>query len=383
MHPSMRVLEHALEGAAARANNAGRWDNPELSVEIRDERFDGGSAVGTLEAVIMQPLPLSGRTRLARMTAEQERAIKLREITERRRLLAFNTENAVNDWLNASATIAEVREALAASRELLDFLQQQVERGEASSLDAAAMEIDVLEGEWALQQAKSQARQAWRGLSSAIGRDAPQDDPPESLSIEMLPEPTIEEPVDAVLERRPDLQIAALQNELTASHTALARARRWQDVAAGLIVESGYGGDEDVTTLGAGFSLPLPLWNRNTSEVDEALTREAIADAEYRQHRFYAAAGIMDARNDWLDARKRLDMMKDRLLPGEEQRQAAIRTAYEKGELGFVELRQARENWVRLRAEKRQAEAALRAATARLRFIQADYQKQTLEHTKE
>jgi cobalt-zinc-cadmium efflux system outer membrane protein len=380
-HPAIKVAEKNVEGNQGLRDVAGRWDDPSLAVEFRDDRFDGGDGAGSVEAVFSQPVPLAGRTRFERAVREQELSLAHWALADLRRRLAYDVERAHNAWVAATETAGDDKDILAINQELVAFLKHQVERGEASALDVGAMEVIAHEVTLDLLRAESGARAALRDLHRAMGLGVGQAKPSSLALWDPLPDPSDEASIEVIMDRRPDVQLAELRLAMAGEQIRLERARRWQDADVGLIVESSYGGDADATLLGAGISLPMPLWNRNAPAVAEAAMRESVEAGELNRIRFDAAAEIADSRAVWRDAREHYRSLNESLLPAEEERQAAIRKGYEQGLLGLIELRQAQERWIRLRSDMRSSRAAIREAAARLRFVQADYEtfRQTIQ----
>ena len=85
--------------------------------------------------------------------------------------------------------------------------------------------------------------------------------------------------------KRPDLQAAILDTEAAETATALERARTRDDIE--IILSAGIERTEDAPegfdnegTIGIGFKIPLPLWNKNEGAIEEANARRARKEKE-------------------------------------------------------------------------------------------------------
>ena len=74
-----------------------------------------------------------------------------------------------------------------------------------------------------------------------------------------------------------ELRIRQVELEQQGFKTSLARNERFPGVTVGPFYSQEKAGDKE-TTAGIGISMPLPLWNRNTGNIETAKVREQQAE---------------------------------------------------------------------------------------------------------
>ncbi len=110
---------------------------------------------------------------------------------------------------------------------------------------------------------------------------------------------------------------------------ALEIAKQWPD----LVLGPGWAEEDAEPRLTLGFSLPLPLWNRNMRAIAEAeATRELRADA-LRSSLERALQALAIARTRHRAATERRARLVDQLLPLAERQLVDARTLAERGDL--------------------------------------------------
>jgi outer membrane protein, heavy metal efflux system len=318
----------------------GRLSNPEAAFELKhDPRFEEGSVGVALD----QKFPLTARLRLER--ALSEKAVSAAELevrdAERGRIAEAQTLAVKLLSLDQQRALRQKQSALAG--ELADFITKRADKGEMSALDASQAQLDT-------QRIMQQARQLETERIALVGQLKPLLglSASDSLSVSgTLPVPAKHTGRPGI-ERRSDYQLSKLREESAQTEIELARARKWEDMRAGLFLEGERMEDapEGLTRtgfFGLRFSLPLPLWNKNEGEIQEksagaqraVLETKALASAI--ENETAAARSEMDAH-----ARLAADT-KDKLLPLVVQQSEKLQKAYEQGQADLLTVLRVRE----------------------------------------
>lgn len=233
------------------------------------------------------------------------------------------------------------------------------------------MLIDSQQAELELRQLDAQDAALTGEIKPLLGLNAR-----DSLTlVRVLPAPSS---VRAGSEDRPDLERARIEEEAAAVALDLARARKWEDVGVGLMVERGRSEDapdglSNDTMIGLRFRLPLPLWNNNDGEIAEKAARRARA-AEETQAVAARIAHEAAAAHTEMQAHARLaSETREKLLPLLLQQVERLESAYSVGETDLITL-------LRTRDQRFKLEAAALAATRDYHLTRARYRAATATH---
>lgn len=338
-----------VERARARLRQAGLRPNPALDFEQTNGVFNSPGERNTSVGLSL-PLELGGQRRSRIDLAQAEFAAAEAEVADRERRL-----------------VAEVRaayaEALAALRELgitgqlnnLDVQTARVVEARVSEGDAAPLELNLLRVEVdrlrarrALVEGRLQA--ALLRVKSLTG--IPVGEPlrlREGLDVALLPAPpaSLEAAVEIALRTRPDLRLAALNEEVAQTGLRLARAQGRPEVTA----FTRYAQNQstfDETPIGVltdrdklftyGVTITLPVFNRNQGAKAEAET--AIAQAKQRR-RFIEAvvrAEVASAYARYQAAGQSITIFEQGVIARSNENIQAIRGAYQIGAFRVTDL---------------------------------------------
>jgi cobalt-zinc-cadmium efflux system outer membrane protein len=364
--PELKAARLAVEEARGRLLGAGRLSNPTLSLEHQGE---SGLSPRTTGLAIDQSLPLTKRLRLERHLSAQmveAAALEVRDL-ERRRIAEAQGLVVRLLALEQQRTLRERQSALA--KELADFAKERSAQGEISPLDAAQALVDSQRALLAGRTLQTERVVLLGELKRLLGVPAGED-----LSVAGAL-PALEMPAAAGgWGQRPDLQGARLREEAARTDADLAKARKWEDLTAGLFAAKESqgipgGGRDHADYVGFRISLPLPFWNKNEGQIEEkeAGTRRAALETEALAAEIgneAAAAREEMAAHAALAAETRAT-----LLPAVREQAERLEAAYKVGETDLLSVLRAREQLIELEA------AALGSARdfhlARVRYEEA------------
>jgi outer membrane protein, heavy metal efflux system len=338
-----------VERARARLRQAGLRPNPALDFEQTNGIFNSPGERNTSVGFSL-PLELGGQRKGRINLAQAEFAAAEAEVADRERRL-----------------VAEVRaayaEALAALRELgitgqlnnLDVQTARVVEARVSEGDAAPLELNLLRVEVdrlrarrALVEGRLQA--ALLRVKSLTG--IPVGEPlrlREVLDVALLPAPpaSLEAAVEIALRTRPDLRLAALNEEVAQIGLRLARAQARPEVTA----FTRYAQNQstfDETPIGVltdrdklftyGVTITLPVFNRNQGAKAEAQT--TIAQAKQRRQFIEAVvrAEVASAYARYQAAGRSITIFEQGVIARSNENIQAIRGAYQIGAFRVTDL---------------------------------------------
>lgn len=290
--PETRAGAAEVAVRASELTQAGAWPNPTLEVRADNTLGleDGRNGTDLTQIALSQPLAFA---RLSRQRRQAESRLHTAQAMNREQRL--RTENAaahafhVAQFRSARLRLAEERlriaDELATGRDgdrdrlvrylaPIERLRLKVTREQALQMTANA------EGEYS--EALSQLR-----TLLALAPDA------EPVLPELAPvtAPRTLAELQAALERHAALVAAEATLEAARAGIDVARSRRYADLALNLFRERDFLGGARRDVTGIGVSLELPLWNRGTAQVEQAVQEVHKAEAD------------RDARRRELDAR--------------------------------------------------------------------------------
>lgn len=362
-NPQLAAARLRIEEARGRLLGSGRLSNPTFEAEYLQNVRAPERAV---EVAFVQRFPVTARLRLEKNVSRIQLAAAEAEVRDAERKLIADARGVAVKLLALSAQREVRRQQLANSRDQTEFISKRVERGEASSLDVAQLELEADQLQVELLQLDTSRATMLGELRPLLGIAA--DEPLEITGALASPGGI---PMPGGEEHRPDLQAARLTADAAAQAVALARTRRWEDVGVGLIgsgerTEDAPDGLSNDYFIGVRLSLPLPLWNRNEGQIAEAeaaATRmEKEADALALGIRSEAAA----LRAEMAALAKLIAEMDAKLLPKATQVEEQLRAAYDAGQLSFSEALRARAR--RLELAQRRVDALRDYHLARVRY---------------
>jgi cobalt-zinc-cadmium efflux system outer membrane protein len=343
--PDLRAAREAVAAARARERQANALLNPTLSYG-REQTSRSGQSNAQDIAQLEQPLEIRGQRRARRETARLRGEVADARLTAAERLLDYDVARAYATIAAAARRAALADEAATAFIEAGRVTTQRLAAGDVSGYAARRLQLEAVR--YAAQRADAMLalRAARIELATVVGVAPDSMTPPPVTVLGIAttePLPPLDSLRVSALVSRPELRALTLEAAATAAEARLAAAERipTPTLSAGYKRESVNPGGSG-TTMGlhgfvAGFSLPLPVFDRRRASIEAAgadtRRREAETDALRRRVRLeveaaYAALGAVDAQ---------LELLRPQL--GENARLAlrAGQAAYAEGEITLVE----------------------------------------------
>lgn len=354
----LRALEKDTERAGALADQAGRWDNPDLSLSY-GPTTQGGERGHTLEAAVRQPVPLFGRKSLAATAARHRvEAAGLETLTGRMLVRATVTTLAYR-----LAAVAEESSHTAHRRAsiqaVVKFLSTRPQVTPNQLVEKSLIESRVREIEDDLIGVEAERARLWSALNVYLGLDTPVEPAIDWSKMPALPE---REALWAqVAERNPELRLRSTLVASAVTEERLARAKAYPDVRLGASYAEENAEFPQRTYLGT-LELSLPLLDRG-QDTRRAAKAEREAETLRLEHtRRELTARFAQAWTTVEQARKRVALYTDGLPKRSE-------AEMERGERGWRRGQVATPAFLEL--EHQTHAQALRYYSARVEYVQA------------
>lgn len=368
-NPSLQAHRAEVRARDAEITQAATRPNPEWDFEI--ENFGGTGSVSGLDGAeittaLTQPLEIGGkrpkRTRVAEVEAEAQRA----ELQSKEREIATAADRAFTTLLEAREIRILSEGNLARAEENLASLQAMLEAGERGRIDVNKASIAVSEARELLAESRANEAIASSELSGTWGGGGSKITATGSLSA--TGESVLTMPVKTV-SGHPAMRRAELQWSLAKATHDLEMAKRYSDIKIG-------GGVRELRAEGetaavVGFSVPLPVFNRNQGNIRAAEERVARAEAERRAVESELRTQFEKLSTELLAAKSRVTEFDSSTVEAARQALQDTSEAYAAGKASLLEVLDARKTLFDIEVGRTRALADLvRAHNALKTFTQ-------------
>lgn len=330
-HPSLRAAASevaAQEGALAQA---GALPNPELELLREGQRPE----TRTTTAQLAIPFELGGKRAARVAAARQEGQLAALELAALRAKLRADAAAAFHEVLAAGERQRLAQELVALAGSAADAAGRRVAAGKISPVEAtkarvahAGARIDALQAGRDLEAARIRLAALWGG--------DPRNIEVEATAALALPAAVPLERLLEQVEAAPALRRSRAQVGHRQALVGVEKARRVPDLT--LILGARREGPDHRNQGVVGVSLPLPLFNRNSGALREALHRADKAHGELDAERVRVKAELAQAHARLEAALQEAALIDSEILPGAQQAYQAARRGFELGKFSFLDL---------------------------------------------
>ena len=263
------------------------------------------------------------------------------------RRLVFEVRARFVRTLVAGERLRLARENLTHYRETVRVSRERADAGEISAAEFDKIALEQRGFEHEVADAEIERREAVAELLPLLGLDVADLVPVGELRLPAARTDT-DTLVSEALRRRPDLTAAERAAEAAEAALRLARAERWPNVTVGVQ----YTHDEFqvagnlANSLGANFSLPLPLVNRNQGEIQRAEAEALIARHEVQKLRLGIPQEVRTAVTSYTVAGERVRRFEQAFLRQSEDARRAAEVSYREGAISLLEFVEAERTFI-------------------------------------
>lgn len=217
-----------------------------------------------------------GRKRQRRMDAARDAtAVTQAQVSDAERMLVFNVAQQFIQAQLAQSTLEFAQQDLDSFQKTVKIGEEQYRVGDISEGDLLKIKVQLLQFQTDVSSARVAKVQALASLRQLLGFDAVPADYRIEGEFQYQPLKLNLDGLSAqALKSRPDLLAATEGVHAAQSQVALAKANGKVDLTTSVT----YSHVSDQNSLGAAFSIPLPVFDRNQGEI--ARTRFAVTQAQ-------------------------------------------------------------------------------------------------------
>lgn len=345
--PELAEARALIEAAGGRAEQAGKFPNPDGIAKIEQAPFSGRTA-GEAQylAGIAQPVPLGGRLSKAREAETIERDRRISQLEVRRRELHRRVHSAFATALYQEQAFQSQTKIAESTEKAVTMTRARADAGDALPEDVARAEMELARAKVELRRTASLREQAMFALAAAIG------DP--GLSVRSLAGeldaafeiPTLES-IAADLSSNPTAVAAEAAVRVESARVELAKAQRIPDVKVEVLYRRLQAEKEN--TFDVGLSIPLPLFDRNQGRLREARAELQAAEARSLMTRNELSLRLREAHSQLTSALATSRSLQTEILPRADTVLKAAEARYAAGDASLLELLPVRRDWAAVR----------------------------------
>ena len=359
-HPELRSARSGVAAARGKLRGAETYPfNPELGFDggARTESGETSADFGAeLSQELERPKKREARIAWARtgFLAERARYPRVARVLAARVHSAFVTALQARDLLAVANADAEL------AGRVYELTERRLRRGAATQLELNLAEAELGRAEGRTQAVEGTYQTARAELAEAIGVSPLSPPVPDGTLDGAVPAvPRLKELAATARENRADVEALRLfENQSAAAHE-LARVSAWPNLKL-----RGFAAREAKreTIIGGGFSVPLPVFNRNQGDVAVTRAEQERATAAREHAELLALKELSSTHANYRAAAGAAQKLRARVLGTLENNLALLEKAYSAGKTTWSEVLVIRRSLINAERELIDAEAAARRA---------------------
>lgn len=337
-NPELAAFGWQLRTADARILQASLFPNPALGIEAENIGGSGmysGLSVAEYTVMISQPILTGGEIDKRTRVAKLERHLAGWDYEAKRLELFTHVAQRFVDVLAAQRKLGVAQQTYDLAQQVYQTVASQVQAGAVSPIEQtrataqrALSRVDLQRAEHALEAART-------ALAEVLGLPMPSFAKVTGELSPPLPPPSLDV-LTGFLPQNPALARWDTILDKRQAEVELAEAEGLPDLTPGVGVRR-FQGTNDTAVI-VSLSVPLPLFDRNQGNVQaaEAEVNRAQRQRQAASLRLYSRLG--QRYQQLLAAQQAATGLAQQALPAARSAYAAVRTAYQRGERGFLDV---------------------------------------------
>ena len=358
-NPDYLAARQETAAAAGARQQAGLLPNPELAFEVEDTR----SASQTRSITLTQPFELGGKRAARVAVAEANAGVVDADLEARRYALRADIIQGFYELLLAAEGVRLAEQSQALAQRSLDSSGAQIRAGKLSPVSGTRAEVEQVTQRLELRRALQQRDNARVSLARQLGVSVTELGEPVG-DLDRLPAPPGEARLLQAIRQTPAMLKARQQVAAGDADVDLQRSQRYPDVRVSL--GSQYDELEGERVNLVGFSLPLPLFDRNQGNLLAASSRADQARDLQRATELQIQAETLQALRDWRSAAADVDDLRNRVLPAGQRTVDDLTRGFSLGRFAQLDVLEAQRALIAARGQYLLAQRAQIAAWTRL-----------------
>lgn len=365
-NPEIAVALREREAIQGLKTQAGIRPNPTISTSIQDTRSD----TRQLFLQLNQEIEL-GNKRDARMEAADSFYNKAdAEIDNKKADIHANVIAAFYAVLAAQERLALAKSSLEVAALALDAAAKRVKAGKSSPVEETKSKIAESSAKIELSQAASQLITSRKRLTALWGNAAPLFESADGQVTE-IPETVVLSELDSMLDNAPVIKLAKLEINTREALTNVERSKITPNItlSAGVVNNQELGGLNQALF---GLSIPIPVFDRNQGNLQEAVSRKFKAEDELFALKNRLSTDLSAQYERLNTARQATESLRTEILPSAQSAFDAANKGFSAGKFNFLDVLDAQRTLFQAKFQYIQALLDAHQAVAEIERILGD-----------
>jgi cobalt-zinc-cadmium efflux system outer membrane protein len=354
-NPELAAFSWDVRSAEARVLQARLFPNPDFNTQTEDiagTKQSSGLTRSQTTLQLSQLIELGGKRRARVREASVGRELAKLDYQSKRIDVLKKTTQAFVDVLSTQERVRLAQGDVDLASGLLPDIRRRIEAGKASAIEQTRIDV-------AIASARIELDQTRRALITARERlvrqwDSPRVDFDRAIGdLETIQSMPNMQTLSRNLSQNPEIARWEPEKEKREATLRLQQA----DAIPNLTLSAGprYIAETGEWTQVIGFSLPLPLWNRNQGAILGARDQLSKVDDEKRTAVARISGELSDAYQTVARAANEVQILKDSVLPGAEKAVTELQEGYQAGRFSYLDVNEARRTLTASRLQYLQA----------------------------
>ena len=364
-NPTLAAARREVSATEGQVLQGSLRPNPEFNYQADDLSRAGRTST----AEVGVPFETGGKREARVRSAGLGREVALADLGSAELRLRSAVIATFFDVLAAQELRATAQESVRLAQRATDIAAKRVAAGKISPVEETRARVAEAGARVTLNQSESELRNSRRRLASLWGNAAPSFTEA-SGDVEQLPVAPAADLILGRLESAPQLRRAQRELERRKSLVTLEQARSVPDFTVSLGVKRNLElpGEQALVAL----KVPLPIFNRNQGNLQEALRREDKAAEELQATQTALSATALQALENVNARRRDADLLRQEVLPGARSTYEAATIGFENGKFSFLEVLDAQRTLIAAKSQYLIALANFHRAQAELESLIGD-----------
>ena len=330
-NPEISVALREQEATEGVRIQAGVRHNPYISSEIQDTRRNTQQI--TLQ--FNQEIELGNKRESRLALADILHTKATAELDALKATIHANTVNAFYEVLVAQERLALSKSSFEVANAAVNAATKRVNAGKSSPVEETKSNIAASSAKIELNQSNSQLNSARKRLSALWGNPSPVFEQAYG-DVENIPLVPSFENLLALLENAPAIRIANLEVSARGGSTKLARSQSTPNItiSAGIVHNNELGLNQALI----GLSVPIPLFDRNQGNVQEAVSLQYKAQDELIALKTQLTTKLAGEHERLSVARLSAISLREEILPGAQNAFEAANKGFNAGKFNFLDV---------------------------------------------
>lgn len=365
-NPAIAVAERERQAIGGAKTQAAARPNPSISTSIQDTRSDNRQIYLQLN----QEIEL-GNKREARIEAADSLYQKsTAELDSKKAEIHANVVSAFYELLAAQARVALSQSSLDVANLALDASAKRVKAGKSSPVEETKSKIAQSTAKIEFNQSTSQLKSARTRLSALWGNPLALFERAQG-DVDNIPPVSSLAELSALLANAPAIRLAQLEISSRGALTRIERSKSTPNItiSAGVVNNQELGG---INQALLGLSVPIPIFDRNQGNLQEAIGREYKAQDELLAVRAQLEAQLATQYERLNSARQTSELLRSEILPSAQSAFNAANKGFSAGKFSFLDVLDAQRTLFQAKSQYSQALLEAHQAVAEIERILGD-----------